>query len=191
MSELLLNHLNKYINIPNENRDAILAYFTPKAFKKKEMLLQVSQKCKHHYFVEKGCLRLFFINNKGVEQTIQFAIENWWITDYVAFENQLITEFSIQAIENTEVLEIEYNAQEKLLNQFPELERYFRLVLQRAYSASLIRIKYIFDFDREEFYLHFSSNFPEFTNRIPQHILASYLNMTPEYLSEIKKKLKS
>jgi len=81
--------------------------------------------------------------------------------------------------------------QEKLLHSFPQLERYFRLIYQKAYSASQLRTKYLYDFSREEFYHHFNDNFPEFTQRIPQHILASYLNMTPEYLSKIKNKSRS
>jgi len=130
---------------------------------------------------------MFFINDKGVEQTVQFAIENWWITDYFAFDRQTKTEFTIQAVETTDILQIDYKNQEKLLNDFPRFERYFRLIYQRAYSASQLRTKYLYDFSREQLYHHFNDNFPEFTKRIPQHILASYLNMTPEYLSKIKK----
>ena len=155
------------------------------------MLLHENTVCNTHYFVKKGCLRLFFTNDKGLEQTIQFAIENWWLTDYMAFGTTSKSEFGIQAIENSEVLAITYQNQEELVKQIPELERYFRLVFQLAYAASLLRTKYLFDFSREEFYNHFNDNFPEFTNRIPQHLLASYLNMTPKYLSEIKKKAKS
>lgn len=190
MSNRLIDHLKKYVFISAEEEIAILDYFDRKKFRKRENLVNADSFCKHHYFVEKGCLRLFFLNDKGAEQTIQFAIENWWITDYNAFENQFKTDFTIQALEDTEVLEIDFVNQEKLLQEFPMLERYFRQIFQRAYSASLLRTKYLFDFKRDEFYHHFNDHFPEFTSRIPQHILASYLNMTPEYLSEIKKKSK-
>lgn len=134
---------------------------------------------------------MFFINEKGMEQTIQFAIENWWITDYLAFDRQAKTEFSIQALEPTEVLQIDYQHQERLLSAFPQLERYFRLIYQRVYAALQLRAKYFYDFSREQLYHHFNNSFPGFTQRIPQHLLASYLNMTPEYLSEIKKKAHS
>lgn len=188
MSENLIKHIREYIEIDTKNEIEILNFFQQKNFTKKENLLEQYSKCKYHFFVERGCVRLFFINEKGIEQTIQFAIENWWITDYLAFDTQTITEFTIQAIENTSIIQIDYENQEKLLKKFPELERYFRLIYQRAYSASQLRTKYFYDFSREQFYHHFNDSFPEFTKRIPQYILASYLHMTPEYLSEIKNK---
>lgn len=132
---------------------------------------------------------MFFINGRGVEKTTQFALENWWITDYASFENSTITDFTIQAVERSIILQIDHCSQAELLSAHPQLERYFRTIFQRAYAASQIRMKYINEFSREEFYLHFSRNFPVFVERIPQNLLASFLNMTPEYLSEIKKSL--
>lgn len=191
MLESLIKHFQKYVEIDAKDELKIADFFQLKNFSKKENLIHINTKCKFHFFVVKGCLRMFFIDEKGNEQTIQFAIENWWITDYLAFDLQTNTEFTIQAVEPSEVLQIDYQNQEKLLRKFPQLERYFRLIYQRAYAASQLRTKYFYDFSREEFYSHFNDNFPEFTKRIPQHLLASYLNMTPEYLSEIKKKLQS
>ena len=92
--------------------------------------------CKANYFVVKGCLRLFFVNEKGVEQTIQFALENWWLSDYTSFCTQSPAAFYIQAVEPKEVLSLTCSAQEDLLQARPQLERYFRLVHQRAHAAS-------------------------------------------------------
>lgn len=184
----LIRHLKKYIPIDPADESTILTYFQAKTFIKKENLIVQNSRCNYHFFVLKGCLRMFYTNDKGIEQTIQFAIENWWITDYLAFQQQSGTEFTIQAIELTDVLQISYTGQERLFENFPQLERYFRLVYQRAYAAAQLRTKYLYDFSREEFYHHFYDHFPEFARRVPQHILASYLNMSPEYLSEIKKK---
>lgn len=188
MSEQLIKHFRKYIDIDEKDESEILHFFHSETFEKKNNLIDLNTKCKFHFFVLKGCLRMFFINEKGMEQTIQFAIENWWLTDYLAFEHQTNTEFTIQAVETTNVLMINYQDQEKLLKQFPQFERYFRLIYQRVYSASQRRLKYFYDFSKEQFYHNFNNSFPEFTQRIPQHLLASYLNMTPEYLSEIKSK---
>jgi len=84
--------------------------------------------CKSNYFVVKGCLRLFFIDEKGVKQTTQFAIKNWWLSDYMSFQNQLPADFFIQAVELTELLRISYKKQERLLQTFSGMERYFQLV---------------------------------------------------------------
>jgi hypothetical protein len=96
--------------------------------------------------------------------------------------------FFIQAVENTIVWALSWQTQEQLFLKFPPLERYFRLVYQRAYAAEQWRIKFIYDFSKEEIYQHFSSKFPGFVQRIPQYLLASFLGFTPEYLSEIRKK---
>jgi len=187
----ILEHFRRYIEVSPDEEIEILQYFTSKTFKKKEILLELDSRCRYHYFVINGCLRLFYLSEKGIDQTIQFAIENWWLTDYAAFGLQSDSNFSIQAVEKTEVMILDLYGQEELLMQFPKLERYFRLLYQKAYAASQFRIKYLFDYSREDMYHHFNNGFPEFTNRIPQNILASFLNMAPEYLSEIKaKKLK-
>src|SRR5205085_6507417 len=99
---------------------------------------------KSNYFVSKGCLRLFFINEKGVEQTVQFALENWWLADYTSFSSQQPSEFYIQAVEASQVLALDFLSQEKMLQRFPQMERYFRLVHQRAHAASQFRIKTLY-----------------------------------------------
>ena len=123
-----------------------------------------------------------------IEQTTEFAIENWWITDNIAYERRVPSEFYIQAVENSEVLKIDIFSQERLLEMFPKIERYFRFIYQRAYAASQMRIKYLYDFSKEEIFHHLSKHYPEFVQRIPQYLIASFLGFTPEYLSEIRKK---
>jgi len=191
MSHPLIVHMQRYVTIPSEDKDAILAYFQSQTYKKKEDLLGLNAVCHDHFFIVKGCVRLFFIKDNGVEQTIQFAIENWWITDYQAFALQMTTDYVLQAVEPTEVLRITLAKQNQLLDTYPYLERYFRNIYQRAYTASLTRTRFLYNFSKEEFYRHFNDHFPEFVSRVPQHLLASYLNMTPEYLSEIKRKTRT
>lgn len=191
MSEVFKKHLEKFIEIEDQELSDILAFFQIKKVKKKENLLVEGQVCKSHYFLLNGCLRKFFINGRGIEQTTEFAIENWWITDNFAFERGLSTEFYIQAVENSEILIIDRDAQEKLLIEFPKMERYFRFIYQRAYAASQMRIKYLYDFSKEEFYHHLCNAHPEFVQRIPQYLIASFLGFSPEYLSEIRNKNRS
>ncbi len=190
MSQHLLAHIRNHISLRSEEEQEILSYFTPKQFPKKTNIIEANSKCKQHIFVNKGCLRMFFTNTKGVEQTTQFAIENWWITDYQAYANQLQTDFCVQTVEDSDVMLITHEQEEALLNRFPKFERYFRLIYQRAYAASQIHMKYLHDLSRRDLYLQFDAAFPEFTRRVPQYMLASFMNMTPEYLSEIKRKAK-
>lgn len=191
MSEILKKHLEKFIQINEEEFLEIAPFFKTITVRKKENLLIEGAICKSHFFVLKGCLRKFFINDKGIEQTTEFAIENWWITDNIAYEHGLATSFYIQAVENSQILVLDRDSQEKLLEEFPKMERYFRFIYQRAYAASQMRIKYLYDFTKEEFYDQLCKSQPEFVQRIPQYLIASFLGFSPEYLSEIRKKKRS
>ena len=188
MSDILKKHIEKFIEVDNEDFLKIRSYFKPLELRKKHNLLTEGKICTFNYFVISGCLRLFFVNNKGVEQTVQFALENWWLSDYTSFSSQKPSEYYIQTVEKSEVLALDYVSQEKLLKEFPFMERYFRLIHQRAHAAYQLRIKYQYSASREELYHQFNDLFPEFVQRVPQYLLASYLGFTPEYLSEIRKK---
>jgi CRP-like cAMP-binding protein len=184
-------HLDKFININEEEYTSVLSFFQILDVKKKHNLMLDGEICKSIYFVVTGCLRKFFINEKGVEHTTEFAIENWWITDTFAYERQIKSDFCIQAVERSIILVIDLQTQEELLKKHPVMERYFRMIYQRAYAASERRIRYLYEMSREELYVHFSTQYPGFIQRIPQYLIASYLGFTPEYLSEIRAKLRS
>lgn len=188
MSTQLVEHIRSRTLVDDKDAAAILSFFKRVKLSKKESLLDNGTVCRSHYFVLKGCLRMFFITEKGVEQTTQFAIENWWLSDYMSFQTQSASEFSIQAVEKTEMMVIDFQAQEKLMADFPAMDKYFRMVYQKAYAAAQKRVKYMYEHSKEEQYHLFNESFPEFTQRIPQYLLASYLGFTPEYLSEIRKK---
>ena len=183
-----INHIKKHVDLTTDEVEILSAIVTPKAFKKKEFLLKDGQICKANYFVESGLLRMYFINDKGIEQVTHFALENWWLSDYMSLIMQTPSKFDIQAIENSTIIAVEQHKQEELFKKLPQLERYFRIMTQRAYAASQMRVKYIHDYSKEESYRQFVSLFPSFTQRIPQYMLASYLGITPEYLSELRKK---
>ncbi|HTM99908.1 MAG TPA: Crp/Fnr family transcriptional regulator [Pedobacter sp.] len=183
-----IDHINKYVVLNEMEIQFLLSKVKASTVKKKEFLLQEGNVCKANYFVEKGLLRMFFINEKGVEQIIQFALENWWLSDYMSFTMQSNAQFYIQAVEQSEIIALPYHIQDELFEKLPQLERYFRMIMQRAYAASQMRFKYFYDYSKEENYRQFVSLFPEFIQRIPQYMLASYLGLTPEYLSELRKK---
>lgn len=188
MSQTFKKHIDKFVKISDDEFEEIIKFFSIKDIAKKENLLEEGQICKYYYFVITGLLRKFYINDKGVEQTTEFAIETWWLTDNMAYEHKTPSEFFIQTVEKSKILYITKQNQEKLLNTFPKMERYFRFVYQRAYAAAQMRFKYLYSLSKEEFYCQSIKRYPEFVQRIPQYLLASYLGFTPEYLSEIRKK---
>jgi len=183
----LVQHIQKITGSKDILDDAILSFFDTKTFTKKENLQEEDHRCLFYFFVVKGCLRLFFTDRNGAEQTLQFALENWWMTDLDAFRTGRNSAYTIQAMEETEVLAVTTANYELLLAKFPVMERYFRLVYERAYAATLLRVRMISRMPKDEFYAVFQSKYPEFIQRIPQKVLASFLGFTPEYLSELRK----
>jgi CRP/FNR family transcriptional regulator len=183
-----ISHLRKYVDLSAEEEMLLLSNIKALQLHKKDFLNKEGEICKANYFVEKGLLRMYFINDKGIEQVTQFALENWWIADYMSLSTQSSSHFYIQAVETSTIIAVEHHQQEKLLKQIPQLERYFRLVMQRAYAAAQMRVRFFHVHTKEENYRHFIRLFPQFVQRIPQYMLASYLGLTPEYLSELRKK---
>lgn len=191
MSQIFKQHLEKFIPVSDKEFETILSYFKTIRVSKKEILQQEGKICRCQYFVLTGCLRKFMMNEKGGEVTTEFALETWWLSDNRAFEFQTETLFSIQAIENSEILTIDFQSLEKLYLDFPIMERYYRFVYQRSFAAYQMRIKYLYTFSKEDYFFHFYDSYPQFVQRVPQYLLASFLGLTPEYLSELRKKKRS
>lgn len=184
----LIQHIQKITGNAEIVDETLLPFFEVRKFKKKELLQKEGQRCLSYFFVVKGCLRLYFLDRNGAEQTLQFALENWWMTDMDAFRTGRNSAYTIQAMEETEVLCISPLNYLSILEKLPVIESYFRAVYERAYAASLLRIRMISRMPKDEFYELFQSKYPDFIQRIPQKILASFLGFTPEYLSELRKK---
>lgn len=188
MHNRLVKHINNYIRLSEKDEQKLSEYIERFNVKNKEYILEEGLVCKSYYFVESGCIRMFFNNNKGVEQIIQFALEGWWMTDYQSLLNQKPSEYNIQAVEKSNILSINHSTLKELTSAIPALDTYFRMVTEKALSASQLRIKLLYELSKEEMYIHFRDSFPEFVQRVPQYMLASFLGLTPEYLSEIRKK---
>lgn len=188
MIQYLATHIKKFCPIEPEKINLLELYFEQRTFRKKQFLLQEGDRCHEKFFIVKGCVYIYYLRQNGTEQTIDFAIENWWTSDFMAFQRHAPAQFSIRAVETTAVLSITAERQRELLEKVPELNGYFHMVFQRAYAASQVRVRKLYELSKEELYRHFSQDFPEFIQRVPQYLLASFLGFTPEYLSEIRKK---
>jgi CRP/FNR family transcriptional regulator, anaerobic regulatory protein len=183
-----INHIRKYIELDDNSIGLLLKYISLLKLKRKEFLMKEGQVCNSLYFVERGCLRMYFINDKLNEQITQFALEHWWMADHFSFLDNKLSPYFIQTIEKSEILAISAASFEALVTELPQMERYFRMIMQRSVAASQLRNKYLYEMSKEEFYQHFSTSFPEFVQRVPQYMIASYLGLTPQYVSELRKK---
>lgn len=186
----LFTHMRRFVPLEPEDEALLARSLKTVSLKKKQHLLMEGQLCTANHFIRKGCLRLYMIDDTGSEQTLLFGIENWWLTDHFSVETGKPSQFYIQAVEASEIICFEKGTQEELFTQIPALERYFRLIFQRAYAATVMRFRYVFTQSGEERYHHFANLFPEFVQRVPQYMLASYLGFSPEFLSKIRAKKK-
>lgn len=184
--EPLFRHIDRFARLSNEDKACLSAALLKREVKRKEYLLREGGYCKANYFIVNGCFRMYFVDGKGVDQIVQFGIDNWWITDYVSYGTGRPSQFHIQAVEAATVIVWDQHEEERLFREVPVMERYFRQVLQRTVAAAQQRARYFSDFSGEERYRHFFNAFPEFVQRVPQYMLASYLGFTPEFLSKIR-----
>lgn len=191
MADQLKNHILNFVTPPTEELNDFLNNFEFQSIDNKEFLLKEGQYCKHQYFILKGCFRCFFINRKGVEKIVNFGIENWWLTDFESFINQTPSKLSIQAAEHSQILKISKNKLGTFLKDSLELNRYFRIILEKVRVADQRRIQFMYDLSGEELYDVFREHNPHFVQRVPQYMLASYLGFTPEFLSKVRAKKKS
>ena len=184
----LLNHIHRYVQLTLEEEQLLCEKIECLNVKKKEFLLEPGKLCRGNYFVVKGVVRLFFVNDKLNEQIIQFGIENWWIADHDSLLHQQSSNCYIQTVEPSELLLLTEKNRTLLFDQIPRLESYFRTMMQIAFVAAQRRIGFIFNQTEEERYRHFSARFPGFMQRVPQYMLASYLGFTPQFLSRLRAK---
>jgi CRP-like cAMP-binding protein len=191
MFELLFQKLKEKIVLTEEEKELSKTFFTPKKLRKRQYLLQEGDVCKYIAFVEKGILRSYSLDEKGNEHIIQFAFEGWWISDQLSFFTGEPSSYTIDALEDCELLLLSRPAEEQMLEKIPKFERYFRILLQNNLINTQRRLVSSLSHSAEEKYTELLESCPTIPQRSPQHMMASYLGITPETLSRIRKKLAS
>jgi len=191
MYELFFRSFNNKVQLTGEEEAQIKNYLTPKKLRRKQYLLQEGDVCKHIAFIEKGVLRAYSIDNNGDEHIIQFALEEWIISDLYSFLTGEPATYNIDAIEDAELILISKSANEELLQKMPKYETFTRLNVTGAYLAMQRRLTSIISASLEERYATFTSLYPNIVQRVPQHMIASYMGLTPETLSRIRKRISS
>ncbi|HXR85084.1 MAG TPA: Crp/Fnr family transcriptional regulator [Hanamia sp.] len=191
MYELLLKSFKEHISISEEEFDFCKTLFIPKKLRKRQYLLQEGDVCRYTAFVERGLARTFIIDEKGNEPILQFSAEGWWIADLYSFLTNEPSRFNIEALEDCELLLITKSSWDILLQKIPALERYFRILIQNNLIATQRRLMSSFSETAEEKYTKLMDNFPGCIQRVPLHMIASYLGITPETLSRIRSQIAS
>lgn len=184
----LINYLSGQLNYQfNQQEIAVIkSYFTERKVLKKDFILREGDVSKN-LFVIHGALRMFYLDDNFKEYNLSFAFENFWMGDVDSFIHQSPTRLNIQAIENTKVYEISYANQERLLNQFQPMNKLFRNLVEKAFSLSNERVLNLISSTSIERYQSFLNRYKKYDNRLPDSYIASYIGVTPEYYSKIKK----
>jgi CRP-like cAMP-binding protein len=191
MYDLFFQNLNSKVQLTTEEQEQIKTYLTFKKLRKKQYLLQEGDVCKTIAFVEKGALRAYSVDNNSNEHIIQFGLEGWLISDLYSFLTGEPATYNIDAIEDSELVIISKSAHEELLETMPKYETFTRLNMTGAYLAMQRRLTSIISASVEERYQDFIALYPHIAQRVPQHMIASYMGLTPETLSRIRKRISS
>lgn len=189
MFEVFFSQVKDKVLLSEAEQKLVKTFFSPKKIRKKQYLLQEGNICRHLAFVEKGLLRSYSVDEKGIEHMIHFAWEGWWMADMLSFLSNEPSTYHIDAIEDAELLLISQQDFEEMFLKVPVMERYFRILFQNNIISKERRLISSITNSAEEKYIHLTATNPELIKRIPQQLVASYLGITPETLSRIKNKL--
>ncbi len=186
MFERLKESLYEHVELTDEEWELCKNSFRPKRMLKRQFLLQEGDICRDLTFVEKGALYSYSMDSKGNQHVIRFAFDGWWMANLESFFTNTPTRLNIEVLENSELLVLDKNNHEKLLEEIPSYERYHRIIIQNAYVALQQRVENALGLTAEEKYARLIEQSPEFLNRVPLNLVASYLGVSPETLSRVR-----
>ncbi len=193
MSSSVFDHIDKNVNrsvtFLSEELEVFHSLIDIRKFPKKTFLLQEGEVCNFEGYINSGCTRTYYIDENGSEVILQFGIEDWWLGDVTSFHDQKPSRLFIETIEDTELFMFSPETKEELLFKVPKFERVFRLLIQRNLAATQNRLFHSISKPAQERYQEFIEKYPTIPQRVPQHYIASYLGISPEFLSKIRGKM--
>lgn len=189
MYDLFFRKFNEKVSLTTEEEGLIKKFLTPKKLRKKQYLLQAGDTGKNICFVEKGALRAYVLDEKGNEHITAFAFEGWAIGDLYSYLHGVPASLNIDALEDCELVLISKSAQDELLQKLPKYETYIRILITDAYVALQRRMTSMISLPIEERYQAFSEMYPTIFQRVPQHMIASFMGLSPETLSRVRARI--
>lgn len=185
MSKILRQQIEKIIPLSDTEFEYVLSHFTERRFTKHQFVVQNGQPVKFDYFILSGCLKSYHSDKDGKIHIIQFGMQDWWITDYQAYYNQAIASIDIDCIEDSEVLCLSYENREKLCAELHKMEHFFRKKTNTRNVALQQRILSLMCNNAKERYDRLLEQYPQLFQKVPKHLIASYLGVTRETLSRL------
>jgi CRP-like cAMP-binding protein len=188
-TDQILSNISRHINLDLAETESFCSLLREKEIIKKDYLLKAGQPCTTFNYVNSGALRAFYRDGDDKESTIMFAVEDWWVTDMPCFVNQAPANINIQAIAYSNILQLSKTDLDSLLIKIPKFEKFFRIIMQNAYIREQIRMLQRLSLPAEVRYQNFLEKYPSIARQVTQKHIASYLGITPEFLSVIRKKM--
>ncbi|MCY1660606.1 Crp/Fnr family transcriptional regulator [Chryseobacterium sp. SL1] len=189
MSEIFKNNISQHITLSEEELAEFYGLFQKKTIKKKQFLLQEGEICKFEGFVIKGLFKTYHIDSEGIEQILNFATENWWITDIDSFTHEKPSQLNIEALEDSEILIISKNDKEFAYQNLPKIEKLFRVMTQKTHVALQRRMIDNLSKTADKRYTDFIEKYPQLYQRLTNVQIAAYLGISHEFVSRIRKKI--
>jgi CRP-like cAMP-binding protein len=186
----ILNNVSKHIHLERSERDHFISLLSCQSVAKKQLILEEGASCTHIHYVSEGAFKAYALNNEGDESIVMFALNDWWVTDMHGFVTGKPSILNVAAIEDSTVLRLQKKDLEKLYISIPKFERFFRILMQNSYVREQLRVIQNLTTPAEERYLNFVKRYPQVVQRVPLKQIASYLGVTPQFLSVIRKKIR-
>ena len=185
----LLSSIRKHVSLSEEEAQFFTGLLTPLHVRQGEMVEKLGEPTKYFIYVVSGCLMSYYTDGEGNDHVMQFAQADWWTGDLTSYFNNVPSTMSTRALAETEVFLLPKPSMDQLLEKVTKMERYFRILFQNALMTNGNRIMQNFSVTAEERYLNFQKKYPSLEQYVPQKYIASYLGITPEFLSKIRRKL--
>ena len=185
----LFDYIAQFTPLSAEEQSLLELKIKIRKFSKGQFVVQNGDTCKYESFVLSGSLKTFYIDNEGQEHIVMFAVENWWTADLGSFISQSPADFNVQCLENSILAQVRFEDLQQLYLGIPKLERFFRIIIEKAFVSSQKRVINNFSLPAKERYLKFREQYPQIEQRVPQYMIASYLGITKEFLSKIRNQL--
>lgn len=186
--QLLINHINQDVSLDKNGVEKLSSVLVFKELNKKEFLIEPGSTANTMNFIVQGCMRSYYLDENAQEHTLQLGIEHWWINDLYSYLSRKKSRMYVQALEKTTLIQLPRIALEKLYIEAPEISNFFRIKIQSAYVAVQERVIDSMSDDAYDRYVSFRKTYRDIEQRVPQYIIASYLGVTPEFLSYLRKK---
>ncbi len=189
MSKNIIENVSRFIDLNEDEKKFFTDSLKLETFPKKTILLREGEICQFEGYIQEGCVRVFYLDDNGFEVTILFAIEDWWISDIASFQDQKPSGLYIETLEDSEIFMLNPKTKEAILEKFPKFERVFRMLVQRNLSTLQNRLINTISKTATERYLEFINVYPTIPQRVQQYYIASYLGVSKEFISTIRKRL--